>query len=131
MNVNRYRQLEQATSYRELIERERKAYRDNPSGEFANELLERGRDYVKRAKRIERNIAKLQHGKPLGYFGAYNAALNKTFNRRAMPDRKKANTSELTARRILRDRAFRNAVRREFKQKHWPFRALHRMLRFA
>lgn len=130
--MNRYKQLEQATKHRESTERVRanlrKYYRDS----WGDWSIEYARSQINKARRFERNIAKLQEGKPLGYLGAYYSAFERTFNRRAMPDRMKASLSELTARRILRDRKMRNRVRLEFTHDRYGlYYSLHRLLRFV
>ncbi|AKJ71404.1 hypothetical protein RU58_00015 [Achromobacter phage phiAxp-1] len=128
--MNRYKQLEQATQHRESAERVREKLREHYGS--SGYPVEWARRKISKARRFERNIAKLQEGKPLGYVGAYGAAFNRTFNRRAMPDRVKANSSELTARRVLRDRRMRNRVRQSFRgDKYGLFYSLHRLLRFV
>ncbi|QDH84514.1 hypothetical protein Axy20_015 [Achromobacter phage vB_AxyS_19-32_Axy20] len=128
--MNRYKQLEQATQHRESAERVREKLREHYGS--SGYPVEWARRKISKARRFERNIAKLQEGKPLGYLGAYHDAFNRTFNRRAMPDRVKANVSELTARRVLRDRRMRNRIRESFKGPGKPlFYSLHRLLRFV
>lgn len=131
--VNRYKQLEQATRYRERCERVRvqlhKYYKDDGDAW----PLEWSRDQINKARRMERNIAKLQDRKVTTYMSAMESAFRRTFYRRHMTDVIAARTSELMARRILRDRKFRNQVRIHFRDEAYGslYRHVHRTLRFV